>query len=568
MAFNEVEWTIDYDLKTITNLDSDLGTGLPSNKGTDGSVGTVLSFFQWCASVFANSSQMDDDYAFVSDTPTVYRFVNDWSFGRDASDYKYLSGGSIETADNSILYSNLYSIGSQENGTQLYMLQADSQITPWWITGNIDILVEVKRDGQWIYSLDTADVSTAGGVWMYAREFGDLYDHNFATLSGGGATPIGINTALDSGNRSGEVSLEVDPGGANSMIPGNFLLGGTTNAVGKIISIVSNDVLVTAIREGQFTGTESLIEYSDRELQTATGESTNLVVDTSIVAGYTDISTGFATINRDLNNGDGLQPYDAEIDCATKTLVQTYEWMKFVTRYGSEGATYTVNDDDGQEYRSAAEDSGGGATSGGPYTDVKVAPFGTLAGTTMYGARGIWFSNYDSADFVLIDAQGDSQSPPNYQKVVCSHDDLIGTQIFVSEITGAGGTIIKDQYAVTDAAVTYINVSATINSNKTPTNGILRIGDNQYTYTSFDASSFSISTDASGEAIDSSLYVPLLDVAADATIEQSQNLIYTTPIDVRTRVRKYGFKPYTADTQFGATGLTFSPILTSDPQAT
>ena len=31
---------------------------------------------------------------------------------------------------------------------------------------------------------------------------------------------------------------------------------------------------------------------------------------------------------------------------------------------------------------------------------------------------------------------------------------------------------------------------------------------------------------------------------------------------------KYGFKPYTADTTFGANGLTFSPILTDDPQAT
>ena len=64
------------------------------------------------------------------------------------------------------------------------------------------------------------------------------------------------------------------------------------------------------------------------------------------------------------------------------------------------------------------------------------------------------------------------------------------------------------------------------------------------------------------------MFVPLLDLLADAASEQSANIIYTGSFPVRTVVRKYGFKPYTADTTFGANGLTFSPILTDDPQAT
>ena len=72
-------------------------------------------------------------------------------------------------------------------------------------------------------------------------------------------------------------------------------------------------------------------------------------------------------------------------------MSETYEWLKYNVRYGSTGATYTVNGDDGQEYRSADE---------GVYAEVKVAPFGTLAGTTYYGARGIWVTNYSIADFV------------------------------------------------------------------------------------------------------------------------------------------------------------------------
>ena len=64
------------------------------------------------------------------------------------------------------------------------------------------------------------------------------------------------------------------------------------------------------------------------------------------------------------------------------------------------------------------------------------------------------------------------------------------------------------------------------------------------------------------------LYVPLMDILADAVQELSDDIIFSGAFDVRTTVRKYGFKEYTADTSFGENGLTFSPILTADPQAT
>ena len=164
MAFDDQDWYIDYENKKIGNQDNSVGANFPATLGNTSKVGTVLAFFQWCASTFAASTQMDDDYAFVSDTPTVYRWVNDWGFQLDGSDYKYLSGGSIASADVSLLWSNLYSIGSQTEGTQLYMIQNNVEVIPWQITGNVDNLVEVKRNGQFIYSKNTSDVSTAGGV--------------------------------------------------------------------------------------------------------------------------------------------------------------------------------------------------------------------------------------------------------------------------------------------------------------------------------------------------------------------------------------------------------------------
>ena len=633
MAFTAGDWTISYAAKTVTNNDAATGTNLPAAFGDNTYVGPILEFFQWLATQFAAAGQMDDDYPIESQTPTVYKWLNGWTFGH-ANDYKYLEGGSIVdpvgsgSANADSLWSNIYSIGSQTTGTQIYLIQADAEVTPWWITGNVDILVKVKNNGSWIQSVDTGGTPTNGGVWLYAREFGDLYDHGFANLSAGGRNPLGVNTAADSGNKSGELFLSV--ASATGFVAGKFVKGGTSGAVGKTQKIVANDIYLNAVRGGPFVISETLTEYTDRECQTASGQSTTndgTTPFTNVVAGYTDIKTVFvqrkfeggtvisgpftfgetltqavtgatfkfvavvadvlyvedlvptgvdgdnilsgatasydptsqsaqATVVLNLNNGAGAQPYGVLMDMATRTTAQNYEWSKYITRYGSTGATYKLNADDGQEYRSVVE---------GTYTEVKVAPFGTLAGTTMYGARGVWLQNYATALFVLIDSNGVEQSPPNYQKVTVTHASLSGCNILVAEISA--GVIVKNQYTISSVTTTTIVVTTTIDINKTPQSGQIRVADTQFSYTGFNAATFTgVTPDPTGQS--GALYVPLLDVLADAASEVSDNVIYDEAISVRTVVRKYGFKPYTADTQFAGAGLSFSPILTTDPQAT
>ena len=256
-----------------------------------------------------------------------------------------------------------------------------------------------------------------------------------------------------------------------------------------------------------------------------------------------------------MNNGDGLQPYSVEIDGNGSTMKEFYEWLKYLTRYGS---TTQVNGDDGQEYRSVDE---------GTAPEVKTAPFGTLAGTTFYGALGVWVTDYSLADFVLIDDDGDQQSPPNYQKVDCSHTSLSGCNILVT--ARLGSAVVKDQYTFDQVSsdVTHLHIVEDIDTNKTPLTGLVRIGDTQYPYTSFTGKIFTVTADPTGETDAADTYVPLLDVTADATTELSANLIYSGDFDVITSVRKYGFKPYDVNTSFGSAGLTFSPILTADPQA-
>lgn len=474
MAFNSTHWTIDYGTKTVTNNDSITGTNLPHDaSGTY--QGQILEFFQWLAAEFASSSQMDDPYPIVSDTPTVYKWVNGWAFGH-ADDYKYLTGGDITSSDGLDEWKSVYTIGSPVVGSQIYITQNDVELTPWWYTDNIDVLIHVKSGGVYIQSEDTSGIATDAGIWLWIREYGDFYNHGFVNLVNG-RSPIGLDTANDQANGTAQA---------------------TVGAYGITIS-------------------------------------------------------AFGTISRDLNNGNGLVNYDVEVDCNGRTMDEVYEYLKWATSYDYD---IIINGDDGQEYRSANE---------GTYAEVKTAPFGTIAGGTLYGARGVWFTNYASASFVLIDSTGAIQSPPNYQKVNANHPSLVGCNVFVAE--SLGGLAIKNQYTVSSVTTTTIVATLGIDNNKTPQTGYAKIGDNKYAYTGYSGSTLTgVTPDPTGETGD--FYIPLLDVTADTTTELSDNIIQSGDITVITSVRKYGFKPYDVETTFSTTGLTFTPILAVDPQAT
>lgn len=475
MAFNSADWTINYVAKTVTNNDSGTGSNVPAVTGNQTYVGTCLAFFQWLATTFAASAQMDDSYPIVSDTPTVYKWQQSWAFGH-ADDTKYLSGGDFTSSDGLDQWNSVFTIGAPTAGTQIYLIQNDTEVTPWWDTDNIDILVKVKTAGTWIQSVDKTGVLADGGIWLYTRKFGDKFNHGFVDLVNGRA-PIGLDTSVDADN------------------------------------------------------------------QTAEGT----------VLGYSDVTITFGTISRDLNNGNGATNYDVEVDCATRPMTEVYERLKYVCRYGE--TTIQLNGDDGQEYRSAIE---------GTYTEVKDAPFGTIAGGTVYGARGVWFTNYAAADFVLINAANVTQSPPNYQKVNANHPSLVGCNVFVAE--SSGGLAIKSQYTISSVTTSTIVATLSIDNNKTPQTGYAKIGDTKYAYTGYTGSTLTgVTPDPTGET--GNFYIPLLDVLADTVTELSDNIIQSGDITVITSVRKYGFKPYDVETTFGAAGLTFTPILAADPQA-
>lgn len=156
----------------------------------------VNELYSWLQGEFDELSAMDDTIPMKALTPTVYEWQNGWTLltaGGSGNGYEYLSGGSVASDDGDELWANLYSIGSQVAGTNIYIIQDGNKVSQWWGTDNIDILLLVKVTGAFIDN---------GNVRVFGREFGDNYDHNDVSLSGGGRNVVGINTADDSNNDS------------------------------------------------------------------------------------------------------------------------------------------------------------------------------------------------------------------------------------------------------------------------------------------------------------------------------------------------------------------------------
>lgn len=349
------DWSIDYSTKTITH-----SSGTP--------VYTVLELYSWLMDVFDDAGQMDDTIPMDAQTPTAFRLINGWSI--PAASYPYLKGGAITDTTANDLWANVYTLGSIVAGAQIYIIQNDAELTPWWSTGHIDILVRVKQAG--------AEIDN-GVLLVMIRDLGSTYDHYQVDCTAGGRNAVPLATSADLNNQTASATI----------------------------------------------------------------------------AGYSDITITFGTASKDLSNGNGSVAYDVVINCATRSLAQVYEYLKYVTRHNSAS---TLNGDAGEEYLAA----------GAGYTEVKQAPFGTFAGGKFFGARGVWIENYDSADaknFQLIDAAGATQIPPNVVPIKVT-GVVAGDRVLVGQLSGVGGSLTGTNYiaelATTTLAQTTLTYSADI----------------------------------------------------------------------------------------------------------
>lgn len=209
--------------------------------------------YTFMASEFDDLAQLDDDYPVRGDVrDQVYVMQGGWQIG-DRS-FRYLDSGSWADQTNDNVWSNDQSImaannignhGFQYNATNptpqpdLYVVQNGEVLDQFWLEGEVDVLLRTrtKHDTELI---DTAvsglgqDVNGGARTWNL-RPFLSTYDY-FTASTIGGVSTIPLNNANDGLNSTATHNYSFNTGGAGAFTVGEFIQGGTSGAIGIVVT--------------------------------------------------------------------------------------------------------------------------------------------------------------------------------------------------------------------------------------------------------------------------------------------------------------------------------------------
>ncbi len=466
---------VGYSSSTVEPDTNDIGQTVTTSHG-DGDTGTLL---------FADITR---DILWIRPDTSV---ATD-SFDHTSGTLTCSSGMSVTQTVVSITgentWANMYTIGTIESNTAIYVVQDGSKLSAWWPVGHIDVLIRVREFGS-STGINGGDLTE---LFIGAREYSKLYDHFVSTGITGGRNPVPLATGADLNNTTGEYSIVLSSSSGTFTAGHTFTANANSDKQGTILSTSGSNPTITIYY--YLSGT-ALTQFANTDAITTSGSATGTIngapSSTSLVPSYSSgITFNWGTtgsFNRDLNNGNGTQPYYLEIDLgSTTTVAQMYEYLKYIA-----GRGYTNSPT--QVYYDAANDGNINDTINGEqyialrpetFTPVKASPFGTFAGGKFFGAQGVWIANplsTDAQNYQLIDGNGSTQVPPNTVSVTVSSvvvSDVVG----VFPLTAAGGTVEKDTYAVNTGAADANTLTVTgLIDTRTPQRGVLRIVDDSDT---------------------------------------------------------------------------------------
>lgn len=320
-----------------------------------------------------------------------------------------------------------------------------------------------------------------------------------------------------------------------------------------------------------------------------TRPTNGLGITGSTSAAHTGLTTdaGVQNILTKAFTQQSAYPYNVFVSCAGRTLAQTYEFLKYFVRDGQAisgvlcypAFSSSTNLDfeylDGQEYITAFTDRVVAANS---YSPVKAAPFGTFAGGTFFGARGVWLESMHSADiknYQLIDTNGSTRNPPNQISLVVGN---LTASDKVAVFPAFGGAVDKAQFNIGTAvsASTTLTITGTIPSD-TPSSGYVRAilgvsgSEQRYSYSGWNGSSFTVPSGLEFTyAGTDKCYVPYIESSVTGgDTSATQIVIYATDRNVLVRVRRYGgsgdsILPFETTAQIVSTGMSVTTIRTND----
>ncbi|MDP2585485.1 MAG: hypothetical protein Q8P29_01240 [Candidatus Levybacteria bacterium] len=414
------------------------------------------------------------------------------------------------------LWSNLFTIGTLEANSVMFVYQNYTKITGFWSTGHLDRLF-LTNDGF------DAGLIDSGLFTVFARQYIKLYDNYTTDASGGGRNPVPITTITDTNNKSGYWQTVFSSSTGVWAKGQTFTKNGDSTREGTVTSATgANPDTIQYYLSGT-----SLTPFSNGDAVTSSagGPATGNVQTPTAVgpASLAAITITFGATSEDIGDGEGSKPYDVSINVGGNTLANFYQYTKYITRRGNtvdiddggqtitgeryltpgeirlsyegqtinylEGATLTGQISGATCIITAVHDSGatgivivrdthgtfqagesildnqgtpGNGTilaSGGIETTaiLKASPFGTLAGTNFFGAHGVWLvtgsmAGADANSYSLLDSNNDPRTPPATVPITVSGDLASGDRVFVYRTTGAGSSKTNKTYMTSHAS--------------------------------------------------------------------------------------------------------------------
>src|SRR4030042_3016112 len=180
-------------------------------------------------------------------------------------------GAVTNPATGESLWANIYTLGTIENNTHIYIYQSGSNLvaykgtTDWWTdkttgasTDHIDILVNVKEVG-----LEVDEYF----LTVLARQYSKTYSYYIVDLSSGGRNPIPLQTGDDLDNTTGYRTFTAS-GVTGTFNAGNYIyVGASWTAAtkrGVLTAVSGNDLTYYLIGDPitDFAASDSIVEWT------------------------------------------------------------------------------------------------------------------------------------------------------------------------------------------------------------------------------------------------------------------------------------------------------------------
>ena len=348
------------------------------------------------------------------------------------------------------IWANLYSIGTIEPDTHIYIYQGSAaddadriRITSivdstqdWWGDGHIDMLLYTNN-----FKSQTFATIDGGYATVLARQSTKTFAaFEVATsLTSGGRNPIPLSTGNDLNQVTGYKSITFTSASGNWAV-GDEIEGQTSGARAIITQIDSPGSTQTVhyyLIDDPLTDFQTAAETVDNNDDTGTGTkdgSAPADQGPGLATWFTSntaptVSFGNATFDVD---DDGTEEwYGLTIDCNANPLDEVYEWLKYVTQRGQTGTTNT-DGIPGELYRGAQvylkysgtvtgtisegsdvtqETSGATGVIISHDTTNKVILLRSIRGTFATGASDHTLTDNDTSGTVEIDTAAQTFSP-------------------------------------------------------------------------------------------------------------------------------------------------------------